>query len=99
MTTLAESNHKKQLVDGKCSDCGFAAMPITLSTLNKGSTVREPGEFLCAPCNSVRMRLVRQVMAMPADLGKIRASRGGFGPKDPGKIGLQQIRTGRKRKK
>jgi DNA-directed RNA polymerase subunit RPC12/RpoP len=43
--------------------------------LNKGSTVREPGEALCEGCSSRRILMVRAVDALPDNLMDIRAKR------------------------
>lgn len=62
-------------MDVKCSDCGGVPRPIKDSTLNEGSTVREPGERLCAGCSSHRMLMVRAVDKLPTSLADIKAQR------------------------
>lgn len=48
---------------------------MTPATLNKGSSVREPGEALCAGCSSRRTKMVKEVMALPDTLDQIKAMR------------------------
>lgn len=63
------------VIEGTCADCGGPGREISEKLLAKGSTVREPGEMLCAGCSSSRTRLVRAVDALPMSLADIRAKR------------------------
>lgn len=56
-----------------CNDCGFDAPPLTDATLKRGSTVREPGEFLCHSCGAKRVKLVRDLALLPDTLPDIQA--------------------------
>jgi hypothetical protein len=58
-----------------CADCGYAARPCTATTLNRGSSVREPGEALCAGCSSRRTKMVKEVMDLPGTIDQIKALR------------------------
>lgn len=59
----------------KCNDCGFAARYMSPATLAKGSSVREPGEALCASCISKRNKMVRDLGLIPDRLDVIRSMR------------------------
>lgn len=58
-----------------CADCGFPMKAITKATLNRGSSIREPGEALCPSCTSSRVRMVRELKQIPNSLADIRAKR------------------------
>jgi hypothetical protein len=59
----------------RCTDCGFDNVNMTPSTLRKGSSVREPGEPVCASCGASRNKLVRELEQIPNDLALIKAKR------------------------
>lgn len=58
-----------------CADCGYPARPTCAATLNRGSSVREPGEALCAGCSARRTRMVMELDAIPNSLAQIQALR------------------------
>lgn len=58
-----------------CADCGCKFTTMSLATLAKGSSVREPGEAICQSCTSSRVMLVREVAKIPADITLIQAKR------------------------
>lgn len=64
-----------------CSDCGFPAREVTKAVLAQGSSVRDPGEALCGSCSSHRVKLVRQLDALPNNIHTIRAKRMAVGVK------------------
>lgn len=61
--------------DRACADCGGTPRPTNDKTLAAGSTVREPGEALCAGCSSSRVLMMRAVEKLPNNLADIRAKR------------------------
>jgi hypothetical protein len=62
-------------VDVKCDDCGKGTVDMSPETLARGSSVRDPGEKVCAGCNSRRVLMLRRVDALPTSLADIRAKR------------------------
>jgi hypothetical protein len=58
-----------------CNDCGFPTTWMTDRAIRKGSSVREPGEAVCASCSSSRTKMVRELDALPNTLDQIKAMR------------------------
>lgn len=58
-----------------CSDCDCLVTNMGPDAIAKGSSVREPGEALCASCSAMRCKMVRELNALPNNLGQIRARR------------------------
>jgi hypothetical protein len=48
---------------------------MTPTTLKRGSVVREPGEMLCSGCRSTRVRMVKELDALPTKIDQIKAKR------------------------
>lgn len=60
----------------QCSDCPTDVTGyMTPTALAKGSSIREPGEPLCRGCTSRRIKMVREVDALPRTLADIKAKR------------------------
>lgn len=62
-----------------CDDCGGAFTGLSDRTIEAGSTCREPGEVVCPTCNSARLRLIRQVDALPNRLVRTAYAPKGLG--------------------
>lgn len=63
-----------------CADCDRPVKLKDPERLQKGSTVRDPGEPLCRSCTASRLKLVQDLAKLPDTLDQIRAIKasGGF---------------------
>ena len=66
---------KVELVKVVCVDCGGPSEWQSQQAIDKGSTIRDPGEAVCIPCTSRRNLLVRQLKTIPDSLALIKAKR------------------------
>jgi hypothetical protein len=71
MTTLAVRPQTALL----CTDCGSAVTHMGVVALARGSSVREPGEPVCASCSAHRTKMVRALDKIPDRLDQIKARR------------------------
>ena len=74
MTMLEERPTGAETPKPKCSDCGATVRWQGSAAIERGSSVREPGEALCGSCSSARVQLVRQLDRVPDTIAGIRVT-------------------------
>lgn len=67
-----ENSGQDRVVEATCADCGCTTRLQGQRSINRGSSVRDPGEALCMSCTSKRTKMMRELDRLPSNLHDIR---------------------------